>query len=313
MATGSVTSVEVSVIDSSTGNNQGLEPKEVVRLRIKPEGDVKGAVTVTLETDLEFYFIERVPMEPDQHVQVKTIYGIASAYAYVYAPLNYDVSANVTARYHDKRDSIGLYTKEFPDPEQVVEFPVKTGEIRLSQVRQFFGFGGSYPNLKEYVRGGGYVPSLERNKHVPTSTPIRLTDLRNTVGALYFIYKPSLKQVAADVSNGPATVFLSYNMGEEAPVGYGSFAEDLHYRFIVTRTDTERDYPLTIEGTSTTSRSFDTGWRGGNSYLKLSYRANQGEDRYFKGSIRMIVRNALDHSKQIETTFDWVMFTYDFG
>lgn len=313
MATGSITSVEVSVIDSSTGNNRELEPKELVRLRIRPTGDVRGAVTVTLETSLEFYFIESVPLAPDEHVQVKTIYGVASAYAYVHAPLGYDVSTNVTARYHDKRDSITLSTKEFPTPEQVIEFPVKTGEIRMSQVRQFFGFGGSYPNLKEYVRGGGYVPSLERNKHVPKSTPIRLTDLRNTIGALYFIYKPSRKEVAADTTNGPATVVLVYNMGEEAPVGYGSFAKDLDYRFIVTRTDTDLDYPIKIEGTTTTSRSFDTGWRGGNSYLKLSYSASKSEERYFKGAIRMIIRNALDHSKQIETTVEWSMFTYNFG
>jgi len=314
MATGTVTSVKVDVIESTTGNNRELEPKELVRLRIRPEGDVKGAVTVTLETTLDFYFIESLANTPDRHVQVKTISGIAPAFVYVYAPLNYDISANVTARYHDKRDSVTFFTKEFPDPEQIIEFPVKTGEIRMSQVRQFFGFGGSHPNLKEYVRGGGYVPSLKRNEHVPKSTPIRLTDLRNTVGALYFIYKPFKKEVAADTSNSSATAVLVYNMGEEAPVGYGSFAKDLDYRFIVTRTDTDRDYTITAEGgVVTTSNPLDTGWRGGNSYIKLSYRADKGEERYFRGTIRMIIRNALDHSRQIETTVEWAMFTYNFG
>lgn len=313
MASGSVTSLKVEVIESTTDTGSNLEPKEIVRLRLTPTGDLQGETTATLETSLDFYFIERRGSAPDAHVQVFTVYGIYPVYAYVYAPAGYDLTQKVTARFHTARASTNLGTKEFPDPEQIIEFPVKSGTIKMSQVRQFFGFGGSYPNLREYVRGGGYVASLKRNEHVPKSPPIRLTDLRNTVSALYFIYKPSKKTEVVDVTNGAGTVALVYNMGEEAPVGYGSYAKDLHYRFIVTRTDNERDYDITIEGNTREGMTFDTGWRGGNSYIKLSYRANKNEERYFKGTLRMIVRNALDHTKQIETTVDWVMESFSFN
>jgi len=237
-------------------------------------------------------------------------------YITVYAEAEYDyneMSRSVTMTVGSRSQTVQIVTRKWPLPEQVINIGLSAPDnIALyDDIATFFG-GESQPKLTDYLRGGGLVPSIQQNEHVPTSPPIRNTDLYDTASALYFIYKPPDKIANANTVQSGKTIELLWNVVDDYNVGYGKLAEYLEYRYTFTSDGSSltngNGSPSDVTIASTTGNPGT--WSQNNGAVWLTASAPTYSERHYKGTLTLYCRNAIDTSLVISRTVTWTMFFY---
>lgn len=232
----------------------------------------------------------------------------------VEAPHDYEaLTRTVTVTIGGVTDTFKVVTRQWPLPEQVYHMGISAPQdLYLRQHIATF-FGGEYePLLSDYLRGGGLVPSIQENEHVPRSLPIHITDLYDTASALYFLFKPPDKGEGANTLDGGKTLSLAWDILTDYTVGYGELSRYLEYRYTFTSSNEELQHTTGSPSDVTihSSRGAPGTWHQDNGKVWLTVTAPQNVERWYKGTITIYCRNAIDTSLVISRTVDWSMFFY---
>lgn len=154
-----------------------------------------------------------------QKVQV---FGTASS--------SYSSSTTITLTIGGVSDSIVVTTTSTPPSEALIPFPVTSGQIRLQQVKDFFGgtlMSSPAPNnLRAYLKGAGYVPDISQNASVPSSGNLALTSLRGSYTTLYFTKFPKSILKSTSTLGGSTNLNQTWSIGtsgdDKFDVGFGA-------------------------------------------------------------------------------------------
>lgn len=211
--------------------------------------------------------------------------------------------------------SFTVTTKTYPDVDELLEFPLKSaadGDIGLKAIGDFFGTGGNGARLTDYCRGNYYVPTIAGNEHVPTSPPIRVTDLYGTYTGFYFIYPPTDRKAFIYSTASTNTLQVEWDMaGGDIEMGYGPLATDIEYKyewtifyFNASDGDDMGDYTIT-------GRVANLGqWAQGNTLFRIVGNAPQGAYAAYSGWVDIHVRNAVDPSLEFTRRVNFGMQYY---
>lgn len=150
------------------------------------------------------------------------VFGTASS--------SYSSSITVTLTIGGVSDSIVVTTTSTPPSEALIPFPVTSGQIRLQQVKDFFGgtlMSNPAPNnLRAYLRGAGYVPDIGQNASVPSSGNFALTSLRGSYTTLYFTKLPKSILKSVSTLGGSVNLNQTWSIGtsgdDKFDVGFGA-------------------------------------------------------------------------------------------
>lgn len=294
-------------------NKTNIDPKALVKVgRVDITGiNTEVTASVSGSGSRALYFTKGY--KPRQYTSTTVEDG---DYITIYAEAEYDYNEmvrNITLTVGGRSQTVQIVTRKWPLPEQVINMGISAPEdIALrAHVATFFG-GESQPRLTDYLRGGGLVPSIQQNAHVPTSPPIRLTDLYDTSSALYFIYKPPDKAASKNTSQSGQTIELVWDVVTDYNVGYGKLAEYLEYRYTFTSDGSElsngNGSPSDVTINSTTGNPGTWSQNNGEVWLRAS--APFYSERFYKGTLTIYCRNAIDTSLVISRTVTWVMFFF---
>lgn len=294
-------------------NQYNIDPKALVEMPvIKISGINKntgGSISGT--GSKEVYFTKN--NKPRKYTNTNISNGDQIT-IYVEAEYDYnEMSRTITFTVGDRTETFVVVTRKWPLPEQVINIGLSSPDnIALkAHVATFFG-GETQPRLTDYLRGGGLVPSIQQNEHVPTNPPIRLTDLYDTASALYFIFKPPNKIGNANTLQSGKTIQLLWNIVDDYNVGYGKLAEYLEYRYTFTSDGSElsngNGSPSDVTIASSTGNPGT--WSQNNGEVWLTASAPTYSERFYKGTLTIYCRNAIDTSLVISRTVTWVMFFY---
>ncbi len=222
---------------------------------------------------------------------------------YYNAPDDYDKSDTINVHIGSRSDAFTVRTKKWPEPEQVINFD-NSLPISLKDAGDFYGYKGSHPRLTDYYRGGGLVPSIQQNAHIPTSGRIKLSDLEDSASALYFIYKPPSQRDMKNTLDDAQTIALAWDFIDDYMVGYGNTAKDIEYRYTVSRDDGLPDFKLISKSGSPGSWSEDNTW--------VSVRATcpRNTERAYRGTLHIHVKNKYDSSLYITANVSYDLIFY---
>ncbi|CAA0365836.1 conserved hypothetical protein [Alteromonas alvinellae] len=288
-----------------------VDPKALTGYTFRVLGINTGALAEISATSTEeaYFTVNNSPIKRYNHVVNNGDY----IHLRVVARHDYEqLSRTVTVKVGTRTEQFNVVTKQWPLPEQVIDLGISPpSDLYLKKhIATFFG-GDAYPKLSDYLRGGGLVPSIEQNAHVPRTPPIRLSDLYDTSSALYFIYKPPNKEIGANTINGSKSLTLTWNIIQDYNVGYGELARYLEYRYTFT---SESDQLFSGGSASdvkmTGNTASPTTWSQNNGLVELSVTAPANSERFYHGKLTIYCRNAIDTSLVITRTVDWMMYFY---
>lgn len=226
----------------------------------------------------------------------------------VEAEYDYGEELTITLTVGTRTETFRVINRLYPLVDQLIELGINSPPLAFKQdVVNFFGSKSTSPKLTDYLRGNDLVPSIQQNAHVPTSPPIRLTDLLGTASALYFRYRPPTKAVSVDTTDGGKSLGLTWDIENEYNVGYGELAKELEYRYVVTRDD---NHPANEVSIYTPAHSDETQWHQGNRYIQLSASSGAYTEKMYRGTLTIYVRNAVDTSLVISETVNWIISFY---
>ncbi|WP_269519458.1 hypothetical protein [Alteromonas sp. BMJM2] len=308
---------KTGVVDSTPNafglnNMTNIDPKARVGQGFRVLGINKGvpaSVSATSTGDC-YFLVNNSPIRRYNNYVVNSGDNITIV---VEARHDYEqLSRTVTMTVGTRTETFNVVTRQWPLPEQVINLNISPpSDLYLKKhIANFFG-GGFDVYLTDYLRGGGLVPSIEQNAHVPKTPPIEISDLYDTSSALYFIYKPPNKDIGANTLNGGKSLELSWNIVRDYNVGYGELARYLEYRYTFT---SESDQLFSGGSASDVSIGSPTNspgtWAQNNGSVRLYVSAPQNSERFYHGTITMYCRNAIDTSLVISKTVDWMMYFY---
>ncbi len=263
---------------------------------------INYATRATLSSSLNAYFLVGSNQKPSTSTMVENGDSLT---IYYNAPDDYDKKEFVYVDVGGREDNFSVQTRKWPIVDQVINFP-HSGRISLRDVGEFFGWNGSHPNLTEYYRGGGLVPSILQNEHIPKSGKLRLSDMEGSASALYFLYRPPTKRAMRNVLSSGGTESLVWDFTNEYMVGYGATANDLEYRYTITRDDSLGNGDFTF-----TSRTGSPGsWHRDNTWVRVQAYGPRNRENIYSGTLTVHVRNRQDHSLAISTTVSWDIVFY---
>lgn len=221
------------------------------------------------------------------------------------APLDYGQSKTVYVRLYrsattsstlEYSTSFQVSTKTYPDVDELLVFPVTSGTITLDDVGDFFGRRNSNAYLTDYIKGNYYVPTIAGNEGVPTSAPIKLTDLRGSYTGLYFIYPPTDKSTFNYTASGASTRVIAWDITDQDIVmGYGPVSEDLEYRYVWNVDYVNLNDSNDSGNYQVTGRVGSLGaWSQGNTLLRIEASVPQSSTATYIGYVDIYVRNRVD-------------------
>lgn len=294
-------------------DKNNIDPKALVNLgTVRVTGINKGVSASISGTGSRKVYLTK-NYKPAQYTSV----GVSNGdYVTFYAEAEYDyneMQRTITVTIGSRTETIKVTTRKWPLPEQVINIGISSPQDILlkSHIATFFG-GETEPLITDYLRGGGLVPSIQQNEHVPTSPPITLKDLYDTASALYFIYKPPDKRESANTLQSGKTIELLWNVVDDYNVGYGKLAEYLEYRYEYTSDGSElangNGSPSDATLQSTTGNPGT--WSQNNGAVWITASAPTYSERHYKGTLTIYCRNAIDTSLVISRTVDWSIFFY---
>jgi hypothetical protein len=290
-----------------------VDPKGVVQQSFKVQGINKAVKVRVSGTGSRFVYL-RSSTSPLDKAEFWASNGESFS---VVAEAEYDyeeMSRTITVTAGKRTESFKVVTRKWPLPEQVINLDISPPQdlYLKKHIATFFG-GSPQPLLTDYLRGNFLVPSIEQNAHVPKSPPIYISDLYNTASALYFIYKPPDKSDSANTLNGGKNLELVWNVVDDYTVGYGELSRYVDYRYTFTSDDSELTNinggdPDDVTLHSTTGSPGT--WSQSNSACWLKVSAPQNTERWYKGTLTIYARNAIDTSLVISKTVQWSMFFF---
>ena len=293
-------------------NKTNIDPKSLVHVGSFQVTGINTSTTasITGSGSREVYFL--VGYKPRKYTSTTVNNGDTIS---VYAEAEWDyeaMSRTISMTVGTRTETVQVVTRQWPLPEQVINLDISPpADLYLKKhIATFFG-GSSQPLLTDYLRGNFLVPSIEQNAHVPKSPPIYISDLYNTASALYFIYKPPDKSDSANTLNGGKNLELVWNVVDDYTVGYGELSRYVDYRYTFTSDDSELTNinggdPDDVTLHSTTGNPGT--WSQSNSPCWLKVSAPQNTERWYKGTLTIYARNAIDTSLVISKTVQWTMF-----
>lgn len=245
-------------------------------------------------------FVNRKDKPPRSYNQVKSGDKV---YLRIEAAPDYMQNVTVTVTIGTRTESFTIYNRHYPLIDQLILIGTNTTPISMrNTVVDFFGSNSTSPRLTDYLRGGGLVPSIEHNLRVPTSTPIRLTDLLGSASALYFRFRPPSKFSISNTMQSAQTRTLTWDIENEYNVGYGELAKELEYRYVITRLDNLSD---SISISTSTSTGYGS-WSQGNRSISITASSRTSAvEKLFSGTLTVYVRNAVDTSIVISQEVSW--------
>lgn len=294
-------------------NKTDVDPKALIRLGTFRVLGINKGVTATVSGtgSKAVYFIKN--SKPRKYTST----GVSNGdYITVYVEAEYDyneMSRSISMTVGGRTETVNVVTRKWPLPEQVINLGISPpADLYLkAHIATFFG-GESEPYIGDYLRGGGLVPSIQQNEHVPRTLPIAISDLYDTASALYFIYKPPDKREAENTLQSGKTIELLWNVIDDYNVGYGKLAEYLEYRYTFTSDGSElangNGVPSDVTIASTTGNPGT--WSQNNGAVWLTASAPTYSERHYKGTLTLYCRNAIDTSLVISKTVEWSMFFY---
>jgi hypothetical protein len=226
----------------------------------------------------------------------------------VEAEHDYSQELTITLTVGTRTETFRVINRTYPLADQKISLGINSPPLYFVQdLVTFFGSQRTYPQLSDYLRGNGLVPSIAENAHVPTSLPLNMTDLLGTYSAMYFRFRPPTKAVTADTSTGGKSLGLTWDMVTDYDVGYGRYSKELEYKYVVTRADS---YPSSEVSIYTPAHSNEAAWHQGNTYIQLSASSGANTEKMYRGTLTIYVRNAVDTSLVISQQVSWIIGFY---
>ena len=149
-------------------------------------------------------------------------------------PNSYNTATAITVTAGGTSSVWNVSTRSAPDSGEIIPFPITSGNIRRKRdVQGFFGGDGK---LSSYLKGGGLVPNIAQNINVPTTLPIRLSQLRGSATSLYWETEPSSLWDSVNTIQNADTASCNWSANSSWLCGYGDIMDSLEYKFTITHT-----------------------------------------------------------------------------
>lgn len=214
-----------------------------------------------------------------------------------------------------------------PGEGEIINFPITSGTIKLTDVINFFGGTSSLAvplrNLRAYLRGGQYVPDITKNKLIPISGTLSLRQFLGSGTALFFTQLGRNQDASRNNISSPGTLSLYWSFidglggGTGRPVdpsvGFGNIRNAVDYRWTVVEdpadVNTNTFTGITINPYAGTAAQIGN-WQANNGGLQVRITAPQAVERIYSGTITVFVRSQYDNSKVISTSFKYLFYFY---
>lgn len=227
------------------------------------------------------------------------------------SPSTFDTSIGVTVTCGTASAVWNISTAVAPDPNLHPKIPSNlTLPISLDAVGEFFGkTPGVYPNyqktteLSKYLYGGPYIPNIVENSHVPSTLPIKLSDLVGTYTSLYFSDPPVDKGVGKDTTSAAQSITTSWALNTDFSLGYGeNIGEQMQYRVTLLSQESSGD----VE--SLTGPKYSIPAPGAFSAMNRQFSVSSSCARYTEAMIRGLLKLEARHPKYPSTIVSTEMY-----
>lgn len=215
------------------------------------------------------------------------------------ASVNYNTTLTVSCSIGTVTRTWSVTTPNDPGSGQIIDFPVTSLPIRLSEVVDFFGGKNIYaserpPNMRAYLKGAGLVPNIAKNIRVPTSGVLKLSDFVGSGTSLYFLRYPAFRYHGLDNLGGTVTVQVEWdyllNVDVKNPVvGFGAIARACQYRYRIVES-LNQGYTTGVNSSVANSVGSFSAWSD-IPKLQLSAVIPATIERYFRGVVQFEVRS----------------------
>lgn len=245
----------------------------------------------------------------------KTGYLNDTVYTRVVAP-PYGQNTAVTLTMNGVTDYWVVNSSANPQNQTKIYFGHLTGDIKLSELAQFFGVLSVVDDhrLTDYYKNNNFVPDITENSNIPASGEIALTNFRDAATSFYFSSAPDNKFMAVNTINaGTQTYYFPFDLGTHWNMGFGvgmnegsEFKMEFVERWLtggggskVANTD------VTIFGTGKSTFS------SSNNSFVLQVSAGQAQEKHYEGIVRLSARNIYDDSVITSVDVEYSYFFYN--